>query len=168
MQCSWLATIRGVKPNCVFASQMAIDNKNYNQNRHVQPKIPQHHTKKLPFTVLNPQSKLQKNGISCKKSIFPAEECTFLQKHALSSKKCLLLQKTAVFGHVAENCRKGQERVSGLKNRERQITFTREKSKRVFPSLPAWSVKKGLQKFPKTRKTVKNASKIGVQDLSRH
>ena len=79
---------------------------------------------KLPFMIRNPQSKLQKNGFSCRKMGFPTEKCIFLQKSSFPAAKCIFLQQNAFFcskmhfpaekcGFQAARGRKPQE-IAGL------------------------------------------------------
>ena len=48
-----------------------------------------HRPCKLPLMILNPLSKLQKNGFSCRNMHFPTEKCIFLQQ------TCTFLPKNA-------------------------------------------------------------------------
>ena len=81
--------------------------------------VPLSSRNKLPFMVLSPRSKLQKNRFSGRNMHFPTEKCNFLPKNALSYRKNALSCRKMHF--PAEKCglrgahgRKLQETAGGL------------------------------------------------------
>ena len=67
---------------------------------------------KLPFMILNPRSKVQKNAFSCRKIHFPTEKCIFLPKNAHSCGKMPPAEKC---GFGGAHGRKLQEIAGGLR-----------------------------------------------------